>query len=142
MLFSIFGNFFPIYFGALSLYFLKKDFTLSELLHPLSYAIYGATFTVSSAFLWYKSQTTKSYLGFIFILVLFAAITVFFIISNTIEIQNKETFSKLSLYLFIFTVLKYLFHEFMSSYYQVNSSYTDNREKDYEDLRNEISQKG
>lgn len=134
--FTLVGNFFPIYFGGFLLYFIKKNFLLSQILKPDTYLVYSAGFIVTSIFLWYKNQTRKSYVILLLFFLLFMSISGLFVLSYLDNIENKEYYIYLCEYLCLLTILIYIYQEIKNSYYEVNNNFQDNRDDDFENLRN------
>lgn len=138
--FTLVGNFFPIYFGAFFLYFLKENFNVTEILKPDTYIIYSAGFIVSSMFLWYKNQATKAYISFILFSLFFVSISALFILSYLDNIQNKDFYISLCKYVCYVSILIYIYQEIKNSYHEVNANFQENRNQDFENLRNNFEQ--
>lgn len=134
--FTLVGNFFPIYFGGFLLYFLKKDFIISEILKPDTYIVYSAGFIVTSIFLWYKNQARKSYVILLLFILLFMSISGLFVLSYLDNIENKAFYVELCEYVCYLTISIYIYQEIKNSYYEVNTNFQDNRNDDFENLRN------
>lgn len=141
IVFTLVGNFFPIYFGGGILYFLKEDFNITEILKPDTYIVYAAGFIVTSIFLWYANQTRKSYITLIAFFLFFMSISGLFILSYLENIHNKAIFMCLCKYAFILSLLVYIFQEIKNSFYEVNADIQEQRTEEFNDLKNKFRPK-
>jgi hypothetical protein len=138
--FTLVGNFFPIYFGGGLLYFLKKDFAISEILKPDTYIVYSAGFIVTSIFLWYKNQTRKSYVSLLLFFLFFMSISGLFILSYLENIENLDFYIAICKYACYLSIGIYIFQEIKNSYYEVNIDFQEDRDADYRNLQNNFDQ--
>ena len=138
--FTLVGNFFPIYFGGGLLFFLKKDFNIAEILKPDTYIVYSAGFIVTSIFLWYKNQTRKSFVILLLFFLFFMSISGLFILSYLDNIQNLDLYIELCKYICYLSIIIYTIQEIKNSYYEVNQDFQENRNDDFDELRNNFNQ--
>jgi hypothetical protein len=115
ILYSIFGNLFPLILGPVILYFIKEDFKYSDLLAAQNLIIYSATFAISSMFIWKKNTSGNSYEMLLVYIFLILIITVFFAVSY-INYTHKEIFNILTIVVFVFSILLYAGQEIYSGY--------------------------
>jgi hypothetical protein len=136
--FTLVGNFFPIYFGGFLLFFLKKNFIISQILKPDTYIVYSAGFIVTSIFLWYKNQSKKSYVILLLFILLFMSISGLFVLSYLDNIENKSFYIDLCEYVCYLTILIYIYQEIKNSYYEVNTNFQDDRNDDFDNLKSKF----
>jgi len=133
--FSILGNLFPIYTGALFLTFLKEDFKLSELTSGQNLIIFSATFIISSFYLWKKnSKENDGFLGMIIHILLILFITILFTVSYLEDYHNKDLFNSLTIYVFITSIIVYVFYEIRNTFKSLVGNNEKERKKDFKDL--------
>lgn len=139
ILYSVFGNLFPIILGPIVLFFIKEDFNFHELLVSQNLIIYSATFAISSMFIWKKNSSDKNdFEGMLGYIILILIITLLFAISYT-KYFHKDIFDYTTKGIFIFSILLYSFQEIRTGYLiNQNGNIKDERLKDYKNLDDEF----
>ena len=141
ILFTLIGNFFPIYFGYGILFFLptkllNENSNFEELLKPVALIVYSATFFISAIFLWFKNLESKQYFALIFFFIFYMSISGLFVLSYIKDIQNQSFYLELCKYICITSICIYIFQEIKNSFYELNNDFQNNRNNDFENLRN------
>ena len=139
ILYSIFGNLFPLLLGPIILFFIKEDFKYSELLASQNLIIYSATFAISSMFIWKKNTTDKNdFEGMLGYIILILVITILFAVSYT-NYFHKNIFDYVTIGVFIFSILLYTYQEIRTGYLiNQNGNMKDERKKDYQNLSDDF----
>lgn len=143
IVFNLIGNFFPIYFGFGILYFLpsnilNEDADFNSMFKPISLIVYSVTFFVSSIFLWFKNLKSKPYIILLLFFIFYMSISGLFVLSYIKDIQNQKIYLKICQILCLLSIGIYIYQEIKNSYYEINSDFQENRNEDFEDLRNKI----
>lgn len=139
ILYSIFGNLFPIILGPFVLFFIKENFCYSELLTSQNLIIYSATFAISSMFIWKSYSSNKKDLdGMLFYIILILIITSLFAVSY-VDYFHKEIFNIVTKSVFVFTIFLYTYQEIYTVYIiNKNPDIKDERKRDIKDLENDF----
>jgi hypothetical protein len=146
ILFTLIGNFFPIYFGYGILYFLpskilSEDANFDNLFKPVALIVYSATFFISAIFLWFKNLESKQYVTLIVFFIFYMSISGLFVLSYIKDIKNQDFYLVVCKAICWLSIGIYVFQEIKNSYYEVNNNFQDYRDDDFQNLRNNFRPK-
>lgn len=140
IVFTLIGNFFPIYFGYGVLYFLPKnilndDANFENLFKPVALIVYTATFFISAIFLWFRNLKSKQYITLIIFFIFYMSISGLFILSYIKNIENQSLYLMVCKNVCLLSISTYIYQEIKSSFYEVNNDFQDKRKDDFNNLK-------